>query len=315
MKVACIGLHKRFCEDELFDQLYENLALNVLDLEDSVILKTCNRIEIYFESFDLENRHPEVLKKLIPPFHEHLSKRFYTYLGQDVLSHLAKVASGLDSLILGETDIQAQVRKAYAMFSQNLGADGHFLFQKALQISKKVRTQFDLKPKKGLIDQVLLDIQKHLKPGSRIALIGLSDWNMQLLEKLVSLGTFEIGLVSNVLHKLPKTFHSIQKLSYEGLNNQQWDAAIIATVHRKITDASFLKKQALAIDISRPRVFFSNREDLIYKDLNVYENRSLEEAIYQKQKQLEALLFIDQDVESIYEARQKRKEFLKMATF
>lgn len=315
MKVACIGLHKRFCEDELFEKLYENLAINSSSLHDCVILKTCNRIEIYFESYDLENRHPEVLKQIIPPFSDNVCKRFYTYLGIDVLKHLSKVASGLDSLILGETDIQSQVRKAYALFGKNLGADGHFLFQKSLQISKKVRTSFDLKPKKTLVDQVLADIIKHVAPQSSIALIGLSDLNLQLLEKLQSFQVYTICLVSNVGHRLPEKFQDTLRINYEILNDYRFDAAVFATINRKIYDATFLKQSALSIDISRPRVFFSDRQDLNYKELGFYENQALEEAIYQKQLKLEASLFIDQDVTKVYEALQKRREFLKIATF
>lgn len=106
-----IGLHKRFCDEAYFKKIYDRLSFLSLDDEDIVVLQTCNRIELYLASSAIADRHPELLQLFQDPFDEHVEKRFYTFIGFDVLRHLAQVASGLDSLICGETDIQCQVKK------------------------------------------------------------------------------------------------------------------------------------------------------------------------------------------------------------
>lgn len=111
-----------------------------------VLLSTCNRTEIYFSASDLAEGHCDLLSFLRAhvriPFEQHL----YSYFGIDCFIHLCRVTAGLDSAILAETEIQRQVKVAYAESCavRVLPNYLHYLFQKALKIAKGVRTHFSL---------------------------------------------------------------------------------------------------------------------------------------------------------------------------
>jgi glutamyl-tRNA reductase len=112
-------------------------------LSEVVVLWTCNRVEIYgvparTSEVDVSPMF-ECLAREVPE----LSSHVYCHRGPDALSHLFKVASGLDSMVLGETQITGQVREAYeaAREAQLTGRILNSVFQKALQTAKAVRTQ------------------------------------------------------------------------------------------------------------------------------------------------------------------------------
>lgn len=115
------------------------------ELQESVILSTCNRIEIYARPRD--RRPPAVdaarafLRGLYPE--ATLDSALYQYEAERAVEHLFRVASGLDSMVVGETEILGQVKAAY-QFSQAQGVTGkitNVLFQRALFVGKHVRTK------------------------------------------------------------------------------------------------------------------------------------------------------------------------------
>jgi glutamyl-tRNA reductase len=112
-------------------------------LAEVVVLWTCNRVEIYGvttrdEPVDVANMFA-CLAREVPS----LSSHVYCHHGLKALSHLFTVASGLDSMVMGETQITGQVRDAYeaARKASLTGKILNSVFQKALQTAKAVRTQ------------------------------------------------------------------------------------------------------------------------------------------------------------------------------
>ncbi len=112
----------------------------------SVILSTCNRVEIYASVNNVDKGSDDILH-FISEFHkipvDVLLPVIYKKNCQDAVIHLFKVASSLDSMVLGEYQIQGQVRDAYFNAQEN-----HFtnsllnkVFQTAIQIGKKVRSE------------------------------------------------------------------------------------------------------------------------------------------------------------------------------
>ncbi|WP_237387033.1 glutamyl-tRNA reductase [Xenorhabdus sp. Sc-CR9] len=114
-----------------------------------VVLSTCNRTELYLSVEQQENFKEQLINWLcryhqINP--EDLKSSLYWYLDNDAVSHLMRVASGLDSLVLGEPQILGQVKKAFAE-SQNyrsLSGELERLFQKSFSVAKRVRTETDI---------------------------------------------------------------------------------------------------------------------------------------------------------------------------
>jgi glutamyl-tRNA reductase len=112
--------------------------------EEAVLLSTCNRVEVYAFTDD-ENARNRLLEGLaadhsIKP--EYLEQYCYFHRGRDAVEHLLRVSGGIDSLVLGETQILSQVKKAY-LLAQSENATGkalNALFHRAFSAAKRMHT-------------------------------------------------------------------------------------------------------------------------------------------------------------------------------
>ena len=114
-------------------------------VEEILVLATCNRTEFFVWSSDASLAANSVLRFLSAEYGLKLCewRHFYRLLDDAALIHIFRVASGLDSLIIGEAQIVAQVKAAWQQ-GQSTASTGHFLnavLQKALSVSKRVRTE------------------------------------------------------------------------------------------------------------------------------------------------------------------------------
>lgn len=112
-------------------------------VEEAAILSTCNRTELYCT---LADDQQEEINNWLAGFHgmelETISPYLYWHAGKDAVRHLLQVASGLDSLVLGEPQILGQVKAAYQTANE-AGATGKMLgrlFQHTFSVAKQVRT-------------------------------------------------------------------------------------------------------------------------------------------------------------------------------
>jgi glutamyl-tRNA reductase len=111
------------------------------DQEEMVLLSTCNRVEIYLTCQQEQGRPSSLLRSLFDGAPD-LRAHSYNYQNLDAVRHLFRVAAGLDSMVLGETEITGQVKKAYE-FARSSGFTGATLnraFQKAFEVVKEIRT-------------------------------------------------------------------------------------------------------------------------------------------------------------------------------
>ncbi len=123
-------------------------ALNDLtaqNAQEAAILSTCNRTEIYVQSDSpqpiinwLANYHKLSLDKIQP--------YTYTFSNQDAVKHAFRVASGLDSMVLGEPQILGQFKQSVKIAQEagTLGTLLHKLFQRTFEVAKEVRTNTDI---------------------------------------------------------------------------------------------------------------------------------------------------------------------------
>lgn len=114
-----------------------------------VVLSTCNRTELYL-SVEQQGNLKEQLINWLCKYHQlnpdDLTGSLYWHLGNEAVSHLMRVASGLDSLVLGEPQILGQVKKAFSE-SQNyhsLSSELERLFQKSFSVAKRIRTETEI---------------------------------------------------------------------------------------------------------------------------------------------------------------------------
>lgn len=132
-----------FSKDYLASSLHA--MLQDTKSEEAVILSTCHRTEFYCINGDAQNTINWLYRhKKIP--HDSLKSHWYVYQQEHALRHLLRLASGLDSKILGEPQILGQIKNAYAL-ACSLGSVGtHFnrLFQYVFSVSKHVRTATDI---------------------------------------------------------------------------------------------------------------------------------------------------------------------------
>lgn len=169
------------------------------------VLSTCNRTEIYFSSEDLASAHTRILNCLREEVTEPFEHKLYTYFGVDCFFHLAAVTAGLDSVIVGESEIQRQVKHAYeaTVLSYRLPSCMHYLFQKSLKIGKQIRAQGPFIHKHQTLPDVILQVSRwffeDLK-SSEILLIGNSEINRKMLVSLKQKKCHRITLITRGVH-------------------------------------------------------------------------------------------------------------------
>src|SRR5215207_2700944 len=113
--------------------------------EEAVILSTCNRVEIYAATSLPPRQAFTELHEFLVRLHDYrdpLTDELYKMAEPDSIEHLFKVASGLDSMVLGETEILGQLKKAYdlALQHRHTGPRLNKTFQRAFNVAKHIRT-------------------------------------------------------------------------------------------------------------------------------------------------------------------------------
>lgn len=148
-KTAPVSLRERVTfSPETLEQALNSLLQQPL-VQGGVVLSTCNRTELYLSVEQRGNIHDQLVTWLCDYHHlspEEVSKSIYWHHDNEAVSHLMRVASGLDSLVLGEPQILGQVKKAFAESQRGRSLDGELerLFQKSFSVAKRVRTETDI---------------------------------------------------------------------------------------------------------------------------------------------------------------------------
>jgi glutamyl-tRNA reductase len=159
MEIVLVGLNHRTASLELRERVSftADQARRAADelrsrglLEESLVLSTCNRSEVYGVPPESSHESAPGLSSFLSEFHsirpDALNGVLYHHYDRAAVRHLFRVAAGLDSLLLGEAEILGQVREAYRV-SHEYGATGpvlNRLFQGALETGKRVRSETDL---------------------------------------------------------------------------------------------------------------------------------------------------------------------------
>jgi glutamyl-tRNA reductase len=159
MEIVLVGLNHRTAPVEVrervsFTNEQAQRAANELRsrgiLEETLVLSTCNRSEVYGVPPETSHECAPGLSSFLSEFHsvrpDVLSVSLYHHYDRAAVRHLFRVSAGLDSMLLGEAEILGQVREAYR-FAHEQGATGpvlNRLFQGALEVGKRVRSETEL---------------------------------------------------------------------------------------------------------------------------------------------------------------------------
>jgi glutamyl-tRNA reductase len=175
---------------------------------EAVILSTCNRVEIYAATVLEPAKAFAALRDFLVTVHDYqnpLTDEVYTLAEPQSLYHLFKVACGLDSLVLGETEILGQLKKAYDLALQHghTGARLNKAFQRAFNVAKQIRTQTNIQRGSVSVGSVAVELAQKIfsSLGERdVLVIGAGDTSEKTARALLSRGARSI-LVTNRSHE------------------------------------------------------------------------------------------------------------------
>jgi glutamyl-tRNA reductase len=144
-RTAPVGVRERFWISE--DRRYQALVhlSRAEGIDEVIVLATCNRTEFLLWANDVTLAANSVMRLLGAEYGLQLCEwqHFYRLLDEAALLHIFKVASSLDSMVIGEPQVVSQVKQAWQQ-AQKVGSTGRFLdavMQKALTVSKRVRSE------------------------------------------------------------------------------------------------------------------------------------------------------------------------------
>ena len=173
-------------------------------VSEAVVLSTCNRTEVYFvaEKFhpafgDLRSFFSELA--FVPP--EELVDHLYVHDADDCATHLFRVASGLDSAVVGEAEILGQVRSAWES-AQTEGASGsqlNLLFRHALEVGKRARTETSIGRHVASVSTAAVAMAaERLGPleGRSILVLGAGEMAEGMVRALVSSGVADVRIAN-----------------------------------------------------------------------------------------------------------------------
>jgi glutamyl-tRNA reductase len=293
MNITVIGLSHKTAPVEVREKLsipepQIDAAIRALQgcphIEEVAILSTCNRLEIYVVSKDAEMGIREVSQFLTDYGQlslEDLRHHLFLLLHDDAVMHLMRVAAGLDSLVLGEGQILAQVKNTHKLGQQHggIGSILHRLFRQALTAGKRVRTETSIGTGAVSISSAAVELAQmkvaNLAKES-ISIVGAGKMSRLLVQHLISKGATDVTVLNRSAKRaedLKKMFPEIE-LKLRPLSEMMpviAESSIVFT--STASNDPLLDKQNLGevlvagrslmiFDISVPRNVHSNANDL-----------------------------------------------------
>jgi glutamyl-tRNA reductase len=189
MKLFITGLNHRTAPVEVRERLaFEETALPLAlgklkqrpGLLEGMILSTCNRVEVTVaaeEKADAEATVEHFLADSRSVERSWVSPYLYRHDGQDAVRHLFRVASSLDSMVVGEPQILGQLKNAYAL-AKECGAISGFLdlvMTRAFNVAKRVRSETDIGENAVSVSYAAVELAREIfgsLAGKRVLLIG-----------------------------------------------------------------------------------------------------------------------------------------------
>lgn len=186
MKILLTGLNHKTAPVELRERLAiapENLALETQSLlshpgiREGLVLSTCNRVELLICHEGEDPGLPTYLNRHFSVDARTLQPHLYEYREAKAVRHIFRVASSLDSMVVGEPQILGQVKESYAA-ARSVGAIGpelERLLQSTFAAAKKVRTETQIGSSSVSIASVAVDLARKIfgsLEGTRVLLVG-----------------------------------------------------------------------------------------------------------------------------------------------
>jgi len=220
-------------------------ARTLPSLKENMILSTCNRVELYAVGRQAEKAISD-LKTFLSQFHHLPLRRFedslYVHTGHEAVQHIFRVASSLDSMVIGEPQILGQIKEAYEMAAggKTSGLVLHRLLHRAFHVAKRVRTETRIGNRATSVSSVAVELARKIfetLEEKAVLLIGAGEMCELAAQHLISGGVGQV-LVTNrtyeralsLAEKFKGTAVPFEEI-YQGLGSA--DIVISATDARK----------------------------------------------------------------------------------
>jgi glutamyl-tRNA reductase len=256
-------------------------------------ISTCNRTELYL--FGAKNISKKILPEVLNTLNikDISNESFYFLSGHDALVHMCKVASGIDSQVLGEQEIFGQFKIAYkkAKDINIVGKNLSYLSEKAIQISKKARSETNIGLNSLSVSGLALKLVRNIfeNPNEQnVLVVGAGSLAQNVIENLYKKGINKIKSVNRTIRKIKlHNSYEIVSASLDALHDQLENADIV--IASSSTELPLIGKGAIenALQIRR-------NKPMLLIDLGV--PRNIEEEIRNIEQ---AYLFSIDDIEKI----------------
>ncbi|AMV73787.1 glutamyl-tRNA reductase [Desulfuromonas carbonis] len=185
-------------------------------ISEGLIVSTCNRVEIYAVSRDAEAGVGQ-LRRFMADFHgltmEQLESHLYDYQGEAAIQHIFRVASSLDSMVIGEPQILGQIKTAYGYASEfkTAGLILNRLLHKAFSVAKRVRTETEIASNAVSVSFAAVELARKIFDSladKTVLLIGAGEMCELAARHFINNGVASV-------HVTNRTFERAQKLADE----------------------------------------------------------------------------------------------------
>jgi glutamyl-tRNA reductase len=236
MKILNIGMNHETAPVELRECLASEssappialAALNRLEsVKEGLFISTCNRVEAVVTTEKPEEAEESVRSLIvrlgnIPP--DRVARHLYSFQDAEAVNHIFRVASSLDSMVVGEPQILGQIKAAYAeaVRQKTSGVILNRLLHRAFHVAKRVRSETGICEAAVSISYAAVELAKkifHILEGKRVLLIGAGEMAELAARHLVTQGvgsivvanrTFDRAVqVAGLFHARPVSFHEI----------------------------------------------------------------------------------------------------------
>ncbi len=215
MSIVVVGLNHRSAPISLLEKLAINdervgKALHQLatyeHVVEGVILSTCNRIEVYAVVSKYHAGAQDIRNFLSEFCHvapEDFTDSLYTYHDDSAIRHLFRVSTGIDSMVIGESEILGQVRRAFqgaeteGLVQRSLGA----AFRQALRVGKRARTETAIGRNPVSVSSAAVDLARRAFPttglsGKKVLIVGAGKMGRLAARALANAGATDLTVVN-----------------------------------------------------------------------------------------------------------------------
>src|SRR5688572_19046797 len=238
MPLIAIGLSHRTSPVEVREKFAFNEAEIPATLEElrrrgivneGVIVSTCNRTEVYAVTTGPEREALEHVRAFLiekRSYQQTLNGELYLYSEPNSLEHLFKVACGMDSMLLGETEILGQLKKAYDLALQHKHTGGRLnkAFQRAFNVAKHLRTSTNIQRGSVSVASAAVELAEKIFSNldeHHVMVIGAGETSKKTARALLSRGAKSL-IVSN--RSFERASALAQELGGRAISFDDWTA-------------------------------------------------------------------------------------------